>query len=651
VWRRIEPARVVLDATGAPFSERYGDVYASRDGALGQARHVFLKGNDLPPRWERRDQFVIVETGFGLGVNFLVTWQAWRDDPQRPKRLHFVSVEKHPVDAETLIRFAPPEVASLASELAAAWPLALPGLHRREFEDGALTLKLAFGDAEELLPQLVAGADAFYLDGFAHERNPAMWSPGILKSLTRLAREGATVGTWCTARSLRDGLVAAGFEVQLDAGFGHRRQMLRARFAPRWRVRRHPAPVAFRGVREAIVIGAGLAGASVAWSLARRGWRVTILERGAHLAAGASALPMGLLHPHLTADDNDAARLTRAGFFTSRAMLQRLAPTGLWQQRSLWRAEGTLVQAADAQEADDWRVLAASLDLPPSFVRFLAASEATQLLGIPPQNGGWWFGGGATVAVAKLCAALVESAGATLRIGAATERIERQSDQWIAENEDGAALATAPVCIVASALDAPRLLRLQHAPVRSVRGRLSLFEAPALASLRASTSGSGTLATADQGRFLVGASYEVEANGELHDGDVARIHDGNLQRLARMISGPLAVTPVGVFDGIRCVARDRLPLVGAVADESAMSEEMATHGAHLEDLPRRPGLYASFAFGSRGLSLAPLAGELIAAQVEGEPWPLERSLAARVDVARFLLQRMRGVVRSPQRSE
>jgi tRNA 5-methylaminomethyl-2-thiouridine biosynthesis bifunctional protein len=82
-----------------------------------------------------------------------------------------------------------------------------------------------------------------------------------------------------------------------------------------------------------------------------------------------------------------------------------------------------------------------------------------------------------------------------------------------------------------------------------------------------------------------------------------------------------------------------------------MSEEMATHGAHLEDLPRRPGLYASFAFGSRGLSLAPLAGELIAAQVEGEPWPLERSLAARVDVARFLLQRMRGVVRSPQRSE
>ena len=85
--QRIEPARVVLDASGAPFNEQYGDVYASRDGALGQALHVFLHGNGLPERWRGRDQFVIVETGFGLGVNFLATWQRWREDSARPRRL------------------------------------------------------------------------------------------------------------------------------------------------------------------------------------------------------------------------------------------------------------------------------------------------------------------------------------------------------------------------------------------------------------------------------------------------------------------------------------------------------------------------------------------------------------------------------------
>src|SRR5439155_15702314 len=110
----------------APFSERYGDVYGSRDGASGQARHVFLRGNDLPARWQARDAFVIVETGFGLGINFLATWRAWRDDCARPRRLHFVSLEKHPVDAVTLMRHATGEFALLARELASTWPLPLP---------------------------------------------------------------------------------------------------------------------------------------------------------------------------------------------------------------------------------------------------------------------------------------------------------------------------------------------------------------------------------------------------------------------------------------------------------------------------------------------------------------------------------------------
>src|SRR5262249_7265749 len=153
-----------LDANGAPYSERYGDVYASRAGALVQARHVFLHGNDLPGRWQGRDQFVIVETGFGLGVNFLATWQAWRDDPRRPRRLHFVALELHPVDATNLVRFAPEELAPLARQLAAALPLALQGLHRLIFENGAVSLTLGFGDAGDLLPQVVAGADAFFLD-------------------------------------------------------------------------------------------------------------------------------------------------------------------------------------------------------------------------------------------------------------------------------------------------------------------------------------------------------------------------------------------------------------------------------------------------------------------------------------------------------
>src|SRR5262245_29954950 len=93
---KLTCAELAFDGAGTPYSHMYGDVYHSADSGPGQARHVFLGGNRLPANWAGRHNYTIVETGFGLGLNFLTTWRAWRDDPQRPRRLHFVSVEKHP---------------------------------------------------------------------------------------------------------------------------------------------------------------------------------------------------------------------------------------------------------------------------------------------------------------------------------------------------------------------------------------------------------------------------------------------------------------------------------------------------------------------------------------------------------------------------
>src|SRR4051794_34762877 len=92
----VTTARLDRDAQGSAFSEEFRDIYHSRDGGLGQARHVFLQGNGLPARWRGRPSFVVLETGFGIGLNFLAAWHEWRADPERPARLHFVSLEKHP---------------------------------------------------------------------------------------------------------------------------------------------------------------------------------------------------------------------------------------------------------------------------------------------------------------------------------------------------------------------------------------------------------------------------------------------------------------------------------------------------------------------------------------------------------------------------
>lgn len=230
----LQPARLILDESGTPISETYGDIYHSAAGGHAQARHVFLAGNGLPERWRGRDSFTILETGFGLGINFMATWLAWQADPARCSQLHFISLEKHPFSVAdlALAHAAWPEFETLAGELRAHWPVLEAGTHRLMLDGGRVILTLVFGDAVETLPTLSTKADAFYLDGFSPALNPDLWSPTLCRSLACLANEGATLATWSVAGTVRRALREAGFHVEKQAGFAGKRQMLVGRFIP-----------------------------------------------------------------------------------------------------------------------------------------------------------------------------------------------------------------------------------------------------------------------------------------------------------------------------------------------------------------------------------------------------------------------------------
>lgn len=226
----IIPAELAFAGDGTPFSPIYGDVYHSAQGALEQARHVFLAGNDLPARWQGHEVFSILETGFGIGLNFLATWQAWLD-AGRPCRLHFISVEKHPFlrnDLQTLLA-RHPSLASQATDLLAQWPLPTEGVHRLHFEQEAIALTLLFGDAAQQLPELDARPDAVYLDGFAPARNPDIWSPPLLALISNRCAADATLATWSVAGALRRTLESLGWMLERRPGFAAKREMLTAR--------------------------------------------------------------------------------------------------------------------------------------------------------------------------------------------------------------------------------------------------------------------------------------------------------------------------------------------------------------------------------------------------------------------------------------
>lgn len=227
----IETAEIAFSPEGIPWSAAFGDIYHTSDGGLGQVEHVFMAGNGLPLRWQGRERFTILETGFGLGLSFLATWHAWRHDPQRGDKLRFISVEKYPfapADLERLHRDWP-QFAELSAQLVAVWPDLVEGRHELLLDAGRVELTLLLGDALEQLPCLDEQADAIYLDGFAPAKNPAMWSPRLFIELARLAAADCTLATWTVAGQVRRDLQAAGFAVARTQGFGGKRQMLTGR--------------------------------------------------------------------------------------------------------------------------------------------------------------------------------------------------------------------------------------------------------------------------------------------------------------------------------------------------------------------------------------------------------------------------------------
>ena len=643
----LRPARIAWREDGTPFSPDYGDIYHSAAGGDAQARHVFLGGNGLPQAWRSRERYVILETGFGLGTNFLATWAAWRDDPQRCERLFYVALDLHPPAAADLRRMhgAGPH-AGLAGQLIEAWPVPVPGLHALRFDDERVVLLLGFGAAESLLPELVLRADAYYLDGFAPARNPAMWSPAVMRALARLAAPGATLATYTAARAVRDALTAAGFDVTAAPGYAHKRDMTVGRYAPKYRPRSGAAPV--RGmapqdgtapITHAIVIGAGLAGCAAAHALAARGIDVTVFERAQAVAAATSGNRMGALQPMIARDDNRAARYTRAGYLDTLARLRALRSI----DPGCAGLAGLLHLAGDADEEAGMADTAARLDFAPDYLAMLTRAEASTRAGVAVSHGGWWFPQGGWVIPPRYAAALLAAHAQriTLLLDCAVHALARTATGWRVHDGAGRVLAEAPAVVVATAHAAAELLGPGVA-LQRLRGQVSELPATSLAPPRLPVTGDGYVLPARDGVCVVGATYEHEDI----DDPAPRVaaHAENLERVARLLAGQRPdVDPRRLAGrvGWRAVAHDRLPLAGLVHDAQALAAATTRHMPGLAELPRQPGLACLAALGSRGMAWAGIGAALIAAQWCGDPWPVERSLAEAVDPGRFALRRMR----------
>ncbi|WP_186510788.1 FAD-dependent 5-carboxymethylaminomethyl-2-thiouridine(34) oxidoreductase MnmC [Caenimonas sedimenti] len=553
----------------------------------------------LPQPWAGHRQWTVLQGGFGLGLEFLALWRAWLTDEGRPGLLHFAVVEPNPVGAEDILRAAEAfsELQPLARDLAGQWFGLAPGIHRLAFAEDRVLLTLAIGEPLAALKSLNLRADALLLGA-------APWDVPFLAGAAGLCRRGAHVEAHNLSADTRLQLVQLGFEFEGESPHG--------RFSPRWPSRRDNDGAAAQEPADCVVIGAGLAGAAAAASLARRGWNVRVLDAAAEPAAGASALPVGLMAVHTSIDDNLLSRLTRCG---ARITLQQAAL--LLAEGRDWAPCGVL------ERQEDTALPTEPLANPGLRAWTTPATDAQKAAGgLSADAGAWWHERSAWIRPAALVRAWLAQPGVTFHGGRTVEHVEQTGAGWRVTDAQGRPLAEAALVVLAAGLASAQWLRGEIV-LRPVRGQVSYGPVPAgVADLAPfPINGNGhfvpRVPTAEGPIWLTGSSY---GRG---DADVSpRMADrlDNLRRLselapraAEVLAPRFDTDAVRDWSGVRCVARDRRPLLGEV----------------------RSGLWVSTAMGSRGLTFAALCGELLAARLHGEPWPLSRRLAQALDVGRL----------------
>ncbi|EPX9365349.1 bifunctional tRNA (5-methylaminomethyl-2-thiouridine)(34)-methyltransferase MnmD/FAD-dependent 5-carboxymethylaminomethyl-2-thiouridine(34) oxidoreductase MnmC [Aeromonas veronii] len=653
----LHHARLDWNEAGTPVSSDFGDVYFSNDNGLSETRYVFLQQNRLPARFSHHDSdsFVIGETGFGTGLNFLATMQAFLEQaPQsgNGSRLHFISFEKFPLTRDDLRKAlaAWPAIGHLSQDLVAQWPLPVSGCHRLHFAGGRIRLDLWFGDIKDMLPQVPHWAeglvDAWYLDGFSPAKNPEMWTQELFDGLARLARPDCSIATFTCAGFVRRGLIAAGFAMKKVKGHGSKREMLvgdRTDKQPQQTIVPWYARPAGRA-GEVVIIGGGIASAMTALSLVARGRKVTLLCADGEPATGASGNRQGALYPLLNGEHDALSRFYSLAFGYARQRLLALAE----RHPIAFELCGVTQLGYDDKSAAKLAKMSQG-PFPPELMHPLSTAEVEQVVGLPCGHSGVSYPLGGWLCPADLTRAALKEAQASglLQVEYHTQvsAIAEQADGWQVESQDGRHWQ-APNLVVAAGHQLPALLPFAELPLYPVRGQVS--HVPTTASLRQLNTVlcyDGYLTPMHNDQHCIGASYGRNQSSLEFRAEEQILNQVRLQACLPEQTWP---AEVDVSDnearvGVRCASRDHLPVVGPVARLQGLADHYALlqHEQHnAQPLPLHPGLYVLGALGSRGLCSAPLCGELLASEICGEPLPLAADLLEALHPARYWVRKL-----------
>lgn len=575
---------------GAPRSSQFDDVYFSVDDGLAETRHVFMQGNDLPHFWQEKggtsaQDFVIAETGFGTGLNFLCAWKEFSETAPSDMRLDFVSFEKFPLSKTEIKEALEPwqsELGEYADKLLTQYPIRVGGFHRIVF-DNRISLTLIFGDVNEYISEVEARVDCWFLDGFTPAKNPDMWSETLYQNMARLSYNGSHFATFTAAGDVRRGLAAAGFHVEKRKGFGRKRDMIVGRYEGEGIA----TPVS-RPKRIAI-IGGGLAGTSCAYVLKQYGFEPVIYEASDKLASGASGNEIGLYNPRFT-----ALRGTDSEFYSSAyAHVIRMVQQA---EAIEYNPHGTLHLISNEDKDRRFSKLLENWHWHGDHIKRLSKEEASEAAGITLDHEALYLPDAGTICPHKLCAYYAKD-------------IDVHFNHAVNDLND----IEADAYVLANGIGATKFVEL---PIHTVRGQVTIAKQnDALSNLKANICYGGYMTAGVNGRHAIGSTFQKWlTHSDVLDEDDA----DNITRLKEAIPS-LEDIDFNIDTSraaLRVSSKDRFPIAGRV--------------------PNEDNIYLSTAFGSHGIVGSLAAAYLIVDQMRGGVQSLPQTSVKALSLQRFI---------------
>lgn len=573
-----------------PYSTQYDDIYFSADGNA-EVQRVFMQPSNLIER--ARDAitrcFTVAELGFGSGLNFFVCADSLLRETDTI--LHFISVEAHPLSEATWQRVARLQPNSpTAQALAASPPPLLCGWHRRILRQGRVHLSIFHGDVGAAMAGLQRQQrqpiDAWFLDGFAPTKNPAMWHVDVLASVADLSTTDTTVTTFTASGRVRRDLQDLGFAMEKVDQRPFKRSSLLGRFVASPTRQPVTAPNNFN------VLGAGIAGAWAARQLADLGLLVNVYDP-VGIASGGSKMHVSALHGRLLGDETQAAEF-RARAYHHAASLYKHQPafrhTGALQLALTEKELAKLQRIRQVYCAQDF---GSSADAQPEWLAY-CTPDSLEALAASQALGGLFFTGAGVVNLPQLCSNLLDHPGIQLHHSTVEPR---EDEPWI----------------IACASDSRYFSLGIPLEIGDVWGQLDWIE-PTASAVRIPIVGNGyVIPTGSRtDAWVVGSSYEHRP------WDPAQASQSNVEANRRFIGdGP--VVSIQHKRAARCVSSDRDPVIGRLGEQR----------------------WVSTAHGSSGTSSAPLAATIIASDIVGWIAPVSQRALNAVAPGRFVSRQAR----------